>query len=183
MAETIVPDLSPERKANFWGKVAIGKADDCWPWIGSRDSRGYGRMGMRTNGYARPYLATHVSLTIHGRPRPTGMLALHSCDNPNCVNPAHLRWGTSADNAADKISRGRAVTPHNHAKRMQQVAARGGRHCRAKLTEQQVRAIIQDERLHREIAADYGIKRCYVGDIKAGKTWRHIHDELRLPSV
>lgn len=36
-----------------------------------------------------------------------GAFALHSCDNPKCVNPAHLRWGTRQENIDDMVSRGR----------------------------------------------------------------------------
>lgn len=36
-----------------------------------------------------------------------GRFALHSCDNPPCVNPAHLRWGSHADNMTDAADRGR----------------------------------------------------------------------------
>lgn len=31
----------------------------------------------------------------------------HTCDNPRCINPAHLVGGTQKDNVADMYSRGR----------------------------------------------------------------------------
>ena len=40
---------------------------------------------------------------------PEGMWVLHSCDNPPCVNPNHLRIGTPKENNEDMMSRGRQV--------------------------------------------------------------------------
>lgn len=87
--------------------VLSGPPSTCWPWLGASNQFGYGQ--IRDGERAR--LATHVALEIDGRPRPDGALALHSCDNPICVNPNHLRWGTKRDNTLDMIERGQFRTP------------------------------------------------------------------------
>ncbi len=52
--------------------------------------------------------AHRYSWILHnGREIPPGMQVMHSCDNPPCVNPAHLRVGTCADNMQDKATKGR----------------------------------------------------------------------------
>jgi len=85
--------------SKFWAKVDIGSPNECWHWLGAKSPRGYGTLGDRR--------ATHVSLAIDGRPRPGDLQVMHSCDNPPCVNPAHLRWGTALENSQDKLSKGR----------------------------------------------------------------------------
>lgn len=89
----------------FYSKVDQRGPDECWPWIGARDSGGYGH--LRGPGRTMRQ-ATHVSLELDGRPLAPGQKALHSCDNPPCVNPSHLRGGSTVENLHEMTQKGRA---------------------------------------------------------------------------
>ena len=78
--------------------------DGCWEWNGYRSSDGYGQFTLFGKAW-RAHRASHVLFTGE---IPDGYFVLHSCDNPPCVNPAHLRAGTAKENAQDMVARGRA---------------------------------------------------------------------------
>lgn len=113
---------APAAIKNFWYKAKTAGPDECWVWHGMRDRYGYGRVSIpmpNRDGKTRILVGAHrVSQMLNsGEPIPPGMIVLHSCDNPPCVNPAHLRVGTHLDNAADKFSRGREVPAPTHCPR------------------------------------------------------------------
>ncbi len=88
----------------FAEKVEKGASPDgCWIWAGALDGVGYPQIYMS----GRRGKASHASLVLDGRPRPVGLNALHTCDNPICVNPKHLWWGTQLENIRDAKSKGR----------------------------------------------------------------------------
>jgi hypothetical protein len=88
----------------FWERVDVGRPGDCWEWRGYRPLDGYGRYQHK----GRKQLAHRVSWELHhGAPAPDDLEVMHSCDNPPCVNPAHLSLGTHVDNMRDGASRGR----------------------------------------------------------------------------
>ena len=85
----------------FWSKVA--KGENCWIWQASVDRGGYGTFGFD----GRVQKAHRVAYQLVIGPIPVGLHILHSCDNPRCVNPAHLRAGSRSENMRDKVARGR----------------------------------------------------------------------------
>jgi hypothetical protein len=78
----------------------------CHIWLGSCDGKGYGL--IRVHGKVRR--AHRVSWEHHYvRSVPRGLMVLHRCDVPSCINPLHLFLGTNDDNVADRIQKGRSV--------------------------------------------------------------------------
>jgi len=85
-------------RLRFWAKV--DKSGDCWIWTAGRLRQGYGRFDGQ--------LAHRVAFAFERGPVPDGMFVLHSCDNPPCVNPGHLRLGTHVDNMREMRERRRS---------------------------------------------------------------------------
>lgn len=101
-----VPPISLAFAARFWQRVV--KGEGCWLWTGNLSSTGYGRFYFYTPGKLLNFYAHRVSWALaHGRTPGRGEVIRHSCDNPPCVNPAHLRAGSPADNIADMVARNR----------------------------------------------------------------------------
>ena len=109
--------ISPPSKSfadRFWAKVK--KTRNCWLWTAGcfNNPRGHGRsygcfcLGSRTDGTRKMHPAHRVAYELSVGPVPADMKLLHKCDNPRCVNPAHLFLGTQRQNIADMVVKGRA---------------------------------------------------------------------------
>ncbi len=112
-------------KETFRNFVKV-KDSGCWEWTGRRDDHGYGFIRQGRGGLkSKRYPAHRMAFDWFKGGIPEGMLVLHECDNPPCVNPDHLRLGTQADNMRDMKMKGRA--PHGRKKnplvQMQRLAA------------------------------------------------------------
>lgn len=81
------------------------KTDQCWEWTSRKNAFGYGDFSENAS---KKWPAHRLSYTLYKGVIPDGMLVLHDCDNPSCVNPDHLRLGTQKDNMVDMFSRGRS---------------------------------------------------------------------------
>jgi hypothetical protein len=140
----------------FWEKVDVRGPDECWPWTASMNHAGYGTInegGLHGSGL----IASRVAWELVNGPIPDGMDICHSCDNPPCCNPGHLSPAPHVVNIADMMAKGRN--------------ARGETNGQSKLTAAQAEEIRHAAGLQREIAAQFGISRRQVGDIKRGKYW------------
>ena len=96
-------------KERFWSKVEVASDDDCWIWTGARDSSGYGSIRDEVENGGRRLVASRLSLIMHSGEIREDMYAMHKCDNPPCVNPNHLHWGTPEENVQDMTDKGRAA--------------------------------------------------------------------------
>lgn len=103
---------TPEEFAQyFWKRVDKSPhPKGCWLWTGSKNRQGYGETMFRK----RHLRANRVAYELANGPIPEGLMVLHSCDNPPCVNPDHLFLGTGTDNMQDCIRKGR--TRHDRAR-------------------------------------------------------------------
>jgi hypothetical protein len=141
MAKPIPSVISEEIKARFWAKVDIRGADECWPWLSVSRQGGRGVFTIDRNPHSAPRVAWSIA---NGVAIPENQHACHSCDNPPCVNPAHIWPGTQADNIQDCVAKGRhgskkkdfckrghALTDSNR-----RPIRRGGSHCAACAKEQ-----------------------------------------------
>ena len=133
----------------------------CVECSGYRNKSGYGR--SRFQGKKR--LAHRAAWESAFGPVPPGMCVLHKCDNPPCINPAHLFLGTIADNNADCVAKGRNR------------GAIGERHAGTVLTESDIPIIRALARRleQKEIARAMGVGTSTIGRVVRRQSWQHVH--------
>lgn len=139
----------------------------CRLWNGTTDQDGYGLIwigGLRFRAHRIAWSAANGSI-------PPGMFVCHRCDTTACVNPDHLWVGTSADNVADRVAKGRSWNG----------GQQGERNAGAKITTKEALAIVArldaGER-YLSIAQDFGISTGTVRSINAGETWAEFTGRL-----
>lgn len=141
-----------------WTETALG----CWEWAGTRSHAGYGTVRFA----GRKRMAHRLAYETWVGAIPAGLLVRHKhCDNPPCINPAHLEVGTQVDNMRDMAERGRG----KH--------ARGSANHRAKLTEAAVQAIrAEQERgvTMAELARRFEVSETLIRMVVRRTIWRHV---------
>jgi hypothetical protein len=146
------PLLAPSVVARFLAKIDFAGPDDCWEWTGSRHPRfPHGRLVVGGRAGKVEY-AHRLAWLYWVGPIPDGLLVRHTCDNPPCVNPAHLLLGTQADNALDMVKR--------------------RRHGRQKMTLAQIDDIASRPRgrgTGGALAAEFGVHPQTITEIRSGR--------------
>jgi hypothetical protein len=152
----------------FWLQVNRRTPTECWLWGGSiHDDSGYGY----ANWLGRRYQAHDLALMLAtGTQRLPGQHTCHSCHNPPCCNPRHLRYDSPASNVADTVAAGRNV--------------RGTKNPAARFTDEQVETIRQRRAAGasvRLLAAEYQTSAGAISRICTGKRWTHVSGPVVRP--
>jgi len=192
--------MSPEVKARFWTYVQKGAPADCWPWTGAHVPEGYGAFDGSWCGVSQ--IGAHrVSWMLANGEIPTGAHVHHVCRVKGCVNPAHLKLRTPIAHAHEEggfvpaqIAATHCPQGHPYNGPNLYVTPKGKRACRecmrasnrrwradhprsapqrrSRLTAEQADAIRASTARGIDIAAQYGISKAYVSEIRKGTKLR-----------
>lgn len=164
MAKVRLPDptylskITDQDKADFWSKATVtANPDKCWEWQGYT-YRNYGTTSVKGKAWRAHRFAWAIT-----NGREPSLNILHSCDNPPCVNPNHLREGTTQENMAERQSKGRGI--------------RGERVNFAKLTAdkaKQIRQLVAEGMPKKQAARLFGVAPSSIRSLIKRKTWRHV---------
>ena len=152
----------------FWRYVQPA-SDGCWHWQGAVNEHGYGVIGRagRGTGLVKAHRLSYEIAT--GLRLRRDQLVCHHCDNPRCVNPAHLFVGTPRDNVIDMWRKGRGFLPPR---------LPGSRNPSAKLDERRIHEVfrLRHQGLTTyEIADVFAMSKTAICAVLNRKTWRHVH--------
>lgn len=89
----------------FWAKADVRGPDECWTWKGHKCD-GYASIKVDNRNRKASRVLHYLT---HGEWPRSDLEMCHTCDNPACVNPAHIYPGTNMQNMTDKRTRKRAV--------------------------------------------------------------------------
>jgi hypothetical protein len=146
----------------FWLRVGRGRDPerDCWSLAGDHNADGYPL--LRWAGTTR--LGHRASYELNHGPIPSGKVVMHLCNRPSCVNPAHLRVGTRAENNRYMFESGRAAV--------------GEQRYNARATAALVRELRRRYAAggvgYTRLAQETGLSKSAVVEIVKRTTWKHV---------
>jgi len=151
-----MPELSKLKEHLMARYIVSGSG--CWEYQRCSKRDKYGLIEIE----GRLHRAHRVSYSLFNGKIPDGMMVLHRCDNPPCINPKHLFVGNNSDNMADKISKGRQ--------------SKGEGRPLSKFKDKdvrQIRSLVEHFSL-KYIAIIFDVNPSTISRIVAKKTWKHI---------
>lgn len=157
-----------QAKEDFWKRIRRTSEDECWEWSGGKTSKQTGRNYGVVWINGERWKTHRLAWVYEFGPIPRGMNVCHKCDNPPCCNPSHLFIGTTKDNVADCLAKGRGNKE------------RGIDRYNATLTEEDVREIRSRYKARtkdnsgRALAKEFGVGTTMISAIVCRNRWKHI---------
>lgn len=147
----------PGMKGSIREPIVLMRAESgCWECIShSHDEDGYPRLR-----WGKHRAMMYFFYETYKEKVPEGMCLCHKCDNRKCVNPEHLFVGTSQENTADRHAKGRS--------------AKGSMVGSSKLTEPQVKEILESTEPGTVLAKRFNVKPATISAIRHGRNWKHM---------
>ena len=146
-------------------RVLVDAQTGCWVWQRGLMQNGYGQMQYKGRS---SMLAHRAAYDVFVGPLVEGLYVCHTCDNPACVNPAHLVQASAQWNAQDMKAKQRG----NYANCCKGTQVK---HL-AKLSEEQVQKIraLGGYYTQAELAIMFGVTSPVINKVLNRKTWKHI---------
>ena len=148
----------------------VEKPSGCWNWTGFVGATGYGELcvdGKKVRAHRMSYIVHNGPIVDVAGADSRGTCVMHTCDNPLCINPAHLVLGTHKDNMIDKKNKSRVVSN----------PLLGEGHQNAKLTNDDIyliRSLNYVGATLRQIAEVFSGSKVTMHNVLKGTTWNHI---------
>lgn len=92
------------------GLVSVIEESGCWEWQRRRNRKNYGLVDLEGHTTSQAHRVVFEAAT--GIKVPEGLHVMHMCENPPCVNPAHMALGTHQANQQDRWLRNRGLGRH-----------------------------------------------------------------------
>lgn len=160
-------DMAKRNQASLedrlWRHTQKTGPNDCWICSANGMRSRYAQLQSAGKGSPK-VLAHRLSYELAHGPIPEGMMVLHKCDTPRCVNPAHLRLGTHEENMRDMVRKARSATNKF-------IGEASGK---AVLTEDKVRYIRSSPLRNVDLARELGVSVNCVRGVRIGRTWKHV---------
>ena len=160
--------MSRQDVAQYYLDRAATNDQGCKLFAGRIYEGGYGKFKYRNRDESAHRFVLEA---MKGPPIDRKLVARHHCDNPACINPDHLDWGTQQENTLDRKDRKRSARDPVQRK----AGANKDRFAGiAVLDEARVLRILEQIAAGRTNAAlgrEYGVSHQTIADIRSGHTW------------
>lgn len=131
--------------------------NDCIPWGGAKYRNGYGMKNVLIDGRKTTMTAHRYVYQMANGPLHRGQVVRHTCDNPECVNLAHLVPGSQGDNMRDAYDRDRRAPTG---------------FCKPRLSDADVAEIRKSSASGTALAALYGCSKQHISKLRRGERRR-----------